>query len=146
MALDTSGTILTLTGIGLPNYSARGITQSLEPIQQAMQMMRSVNGTAVDLSAPQFRKYRSTIGGNDQRPIASDGQWPGKIVEVGCVHLLSYLTSGGSPARPVVSGSSFTEGDYTFYRPLLTMIVLSMTGSVDEWAADQSWQMELEEV
>ena len=48
--------MLTLSGVGVPPYSARGLTQSLEPIDGAAQLRRTVNGALADLSYEPFRK------------------------------------------------------------------------------------------
>ena len=138
--------VMTLSGMGVPPYSARGASQTLEPIQAAQQLRRTINGELIDLSRPEFRKYRSTISCADQQPPAIDGVWPGQILTVGCIAELSYRTSGGAPSRPVVSGSSRTEGDYTLYRPSLTMRVVSFSQDTDEYGATVSWSIELEEV
>ena len=139
-------TVLTLSGIGVPPYSARGLTQTLEPIGSAAQLRRTVNGALVDLSDSAFRKYQSTISCQDQEPPAVDGVWPGKTVTVECVAELCFLTSGGAPARPVVAGSQRVEGEFTFYRPELTMLVTGFSVSRDEYGAAVSWQLQLEEV
>ena len=138
--------VLTLSGIGVPPYSARGASQTLEPIEAAQQLRRTINGALIDLSRPEFRKYRSTISCADQQPPAIDGVWPGQVVTVGCISELSYKTSGGTPARSIVPGSSRTEGDYTIYRPQLTMRVVSFSQDTDEYGATVSWSLELEEV
>lgn len=138
--------VLAFSGFGVPPYSARGASQSLEPIGQAQQLRRTINGGLIDVSRPEFRKYRSTLSCSDQQPPAVDGVWPGQIVTVDCIAELSYRNSGGSPARTVVSGSSRTEGDFTFYRPRLTMRVLNFSQETDEFGAVVSWSMQLEEV
>lgn len=138
-------TNLSITGLSISPYSARGLTQTLEPIAAASQLRRTVNGALVDVSASQLRKYRSTISCSDANAPALDGVWPGQSVTVNCAVELSYLTSGGSPARPVVSGSSRTEGSYTFYRPQLTMRVVSHSVQFDEYGATTGWTLELEE-
>ena len=138
--------VLTLSGIGVPPYSARGASQTLEPIQASQQLRRTVNGELIDISRPEFRKYRSRISCADQQPPAVDGVWPGQVVTVGCISELSYLTSGGTPSRMPVTGSSRTEGAYTFYRPSLTMRVFSFSQDTDEYGAETSWSLELEEV
>ena len=79
-------------------------------------------------------------------PPALDGIWPGAVVIVDCVAELSYVTSGGSPDRTVVSGSSRTEGSFTYYRPQLTMMVTRFNVNTDEWKAVVGWDMTLEEV
>ena len=138
--------VLTLSGIGVPPYSVRGATQTLQPIEAAQQLRRTINGLLVDLSRAEFRKYRSTITCTDQQPPAIDGVWPGKVVTVGCISELSYKTAGGAAGRSVVSGSSRIEGDYTFYRPQLTMRIVSFSQDTDEYGASVSWSLELEEV
>jgi hypothetical protein len=105
-----------------------------------------VNGELRDISFPGFRKYTTTISGDDQLPPAIDGVWPGLEVEVHCLFELQYLTDGGSPARPVVPGSSRVEGSYTLYRPILTCRILNFSVSMDEYGAQNNWSMELEEI
>lgn len=146
MALDGSGSLLILDSFGTPLYSARGLTQKLVPIEQASDLRRTINGVLDDLSVTQFRKYSSTITCRDQQAPAIDGIWPGQVVTVSCVAELAYPTAGGSPARPVVSGSLRTAGDFTFYRPMLQMMVTAVDLSLDEWQADYSWQIDLEEI
>jgi hypothetical protein len=146
----TELTLLRLDPIGIPPYSARGITQSLELIDAASQMRRTVNGTLIDLSEPAFRKYRSTITCTDQQQPALDGVWPGQVLTVDCAAELSYLTSGGSPARPLASTTddpaTRAEGSFSFYRPRLTMMVVSYRTDFDEWGASVNWSLSLEEV
>ena len=133
---------LVIAGIGLPPASIRGVTQTLQPIAAAAQLMRTVNGTLVDVSAAAFRKYASTIRCSDQAPPALDGIWPGALVTVDCVAELVHA-DGAAPARPVVS--SRTEAGFVFYRPRLAMRVLSFDLERDEWGATVAWTMTLEE-
>lgn len=140
-------TVLRLTGLGIVPYSTRAATQSLEPIGQAgASIYRDVNGVLRTVGGTSFQKYRSSISCTDMRPMALNGVWPGTLVTVDCIATLAFLTSGGSPVRPVVSGSSFTEGSWTFYRPQLAMMVLSFSLEEAEYEASISWSMELEEV
>lgn len=139
-------TLLKINALGIPPYSARGLRQTLTPIQQASQVRRTVNGSLKDISFDGFKKYASTITGADQMPPAVDGIWPGLDVEVECISELSYETLGGSPARPVVTGSSRVVGDFTFYRPVLQMRIVNFTVDTDEWDAAVSWSMQLEEI
>src|SRR5579859_1647280 len=152
MSLNTTGTILTLANAStdattlLPFYSARGLTQTLAPIDGAMFQMRTVNGELVDLSVSRFRKFRSLISAKDVRPPSRDDVWPGLAVIVGCAYLLSYPTTGGSPSRTPVAGSQLIEGNFTFYQPELTMMVGKISGSFEEWEAGYDWSIELNEV
>ena len=139
-------TLLTLAGVGVPPYSARGLTQTLEPIEASVQLRRTVNGALADLSYEPFRKYKSTISCQDQEPPAVDGVWPGQIVTVECVAELCFVTAGGSPARLAVEDSERVEGAFTFYRPLLTMRVTGFSATRDEYGSAVSWQLQLEEV
>jgi hypothetical protein len=139
-------TLLAIAEIDVPPYSARGISQTLQPIGGAGQMRRTVNGTLVDISATQFRKYRSTIACTDQQQPALDGVWPGMTLTIDCVSELSYKTGVGTAGRTAVSGSSRTESGFTFYRPVLTMKVVDYSVDTDEWGASIGWQLQLEEI
>lgn len=139
-------TILALSGMGVPPYSARGLTQTLEPIQASQNMLRTVNAVLTDISADQFRKYKSTITGADQDPPALEGKWPGMSLVVDCIPELSYITFSDLPDRVVVSGSLREEGDFTFYRPRLTMLIVNFVISKDEYGVQTGWTLELEEV
>jgi hypothetical protein len=137
-------TLLVITGMGFSPYAARGLTQTLQPIEQAKQLRRTASGKLVDVSVEQFRKYRSTINCTDQRAPAIDGIWPGMVVTVSCIAELSHPV-GGTPSRPVVAGSIREEAGYVFYRPVLVMRVVDIGPSTDEFAAEVAWSLELEE-
>ena len=132
---------------GVAPYSARGLRGTLSLVDHITGgLRRTVNGTLVDLSPPQMRKYRLEIAGQDQAPPALDGVWPGMPVTVDAMVELAYLTAGGSPSRTPVSGSSRTEGDYTYYSPQFQMLVVECQLDRSEWAAEVSWSLTLEEV
>lgn len=148
-------TLLTLTPLNgavggqVTPYSVRGATQTLDLIMDnpmGSQIHRTINGGLMDLTYDQFRKYKSTISCNDQQVPAFDGAKQGQVMQVDCCAELSYLTIGGTPARDVVTGSSRVEGDYTFYRPQLDMMIVSFRYSFQEWEAQYQWSLELEEV
>ncbi|MBZ7921665.1 hypothetical protein LAC81_07705 [Ensifer adhaerens] len=139
-------TVLVMAGIGVAPYSARGLEQTLQPISGAGQLRRTINGTLVDLSESQMRKFTSTISGSDQLSPALNGIWPGQAVTVDCIAELCYPTSGGSPDRPVVSGSPRVEGAMTYYRPQLSMMVTDWQLREDEYGRQVSWTLQLEEV
>lgn len=141
----TDLTILRLTGIGIPPYSARGLEQSLSPIPASQQLRRTINGNLVDFSSEQFRKFQSTITGDDQDPPAFNGLWPGMELVVDCIKELAYETMTGGPDRTVVPGSEREADGFTFYRPQLTMKVVNFSGKKNEYAAQNSWQLDLEE-
>lgn len=144
-----SDTILTISSFGNLMFQARGLTQTLSVIGAATQQERTINGNLVDISAAQFRKYASKItvpSEVDTPPL--DGVFPGMTVTVGCAVGLAYLTTGGNGPnhRPEVSGSSYVQGAYTFYRPELTMMIKTVETQFDEWKNVVGWTLELEEV
>ena len=140
-------TVLRMVGIGVPPYSARGLNQSLAPIDQATQLRRTVNGALRDISFAGFRKYKSTISGTDQRPPNFDGKWPGLQVTVDCIAQLSYTPDEGETAqRPIVPGSAVVDGAHNVYRPRLVMRIVSLSVDEDEYGAQISWALDLEEV
>ena len=143
-----SDTLLTISSFGNMLYQARGLTQTLSVIGAATQLERTINGNLIDLSVAQFRKYASKITiPNDTAAPPLDGVFPGMQVTVHCVVGLAYVTgTSGCPHRTVVSGSSYVEGAYTFYRPSLTMLVRSVETQFDEWKNIVGWSLELEEV
>ena len=138
-------TVLRMQGIGVPPYSARGLTQTLAHIDQAADTARDVNGNLLDLSFSGFRKYKSTISGTDQMPPNVNGVWPGQQVTVDCISELS-MDEGGTPDRPIVPGSDVTEGAHTTFCPRLVMRVMSFNLSQDEYGRQINWSMDLEEI
>lgn len=145
--MSNDSSVLTLTGAGVPPYSARGLRQSLTPIEASAAARRTVNGTLVDLSASQFRKYASRITCRDMTAPALDGIWPGQILTVECVAELAYEdTTDGAAQRTAVAGSQRTEAGFVFYRPQLTMMVTGFETDFDEWGAECGWTLDLEEV
>jgi hypothetical protein len=45
-----------------------------------------------------------------------------------------------------VSGSSYTQDGYTFYRPVLICMVMDLSHQLDEWKHDNGWTLDVEEV
>lgn len=131
-------------GINVPPYAQRGIVQTLAPIPASSQMRRTVNGALRDVSDPLFQKFLSQITVSDQQ--VPDFIFPGATVVVYCVAELSYLTSGGTPLRTPVEYSEREDGDYTFYRPVLTMKVVDWSFNHDEYQRVIGWTLNLEEV
>lgn len=139
-------TLVTISGLQF-QYSARGLTQTLEVIPESKQQARTVNAVLVDVSNPAFRKYLSKITCTDVDAPPLDNLWPGMQVAVQCAVELSYVTGNpGSPFKPVVSGSQYTNGHLHFYRPELVMMVVDVKRTLDEWKRDNGWELDLEEV
>jgi hypothetical protein len=144
----SADTLLTISSFGNMLYQARGLTQTLSVIPGATQQERTINGTLVDISAAQFRKYETSINiPNDTNAPPLDGVWPGQIVTVQCAVGMAFVT--GTPGLPhctPVSGSSYNENGYTFFRPQFTMMVRKVDTQFDEWKNIVGWKLELEEV
>lgn len=138
-------TELVISGDGMPPTSVRGISETLEPIDN-----------------PQFDKYRLTLSCSDKNAPAFDhlrvGNWRrtvngglvdlsgnGSVVTVDCVSELAYKT-GGSPARTPVAGSSRTADGFAFYRPQLIVGLTSKSMDTDEYGAVCGWQAAFEEI
>lgn len=104
---------------------------TVEPIEQAGRLQRDVNGTLVDLSLQQFRKYRATVSCTDQEAPILTGVWSGKVVDV------TFL-----PEMGINEGST---GD-TAGEIQLSMMVVSWTINRDEPECETQWEIELEEI
>lgn len=149
-----NGTLLVITPMSgrvtpaLTPYAARGLTQTLEQIDApAPSILRDINGTLVDISPPQFEKYKSSITCKDRETPMLDGVWRGQVVTVDCVGELSSPT-GTPKARTMVAGSERidTDSHTTYYRPQLVMRIMNIRPGKDEYGADCNWQADLEEV
>jgi len=142
---DNDFTLLIMTPIGVPLYSARGLTQTLTPIAEAKPApRRTINGEARFIGGSQMRKYESTITCTDQQAPPFSGLWPGEEIVVQCVCELTYMTGGG-PERGAVSGSVRTEGGFTMYRPIMNFMVLDFDQSFEEYAHNYQWRLSLTE-
>lgn len=130
-------------------WSARQLRGTLRPIDAARghdKLARTVNGTLIDISAHQMRKYVLEIRSGDMAAPALDGLWLGMALNVDCHVELAYLTAGGAPGRTVVPGSTWADGNFTYYRPRLLMLIGDMQLEREEWGAVVNWSLVLEEV
>jgi hypothetical protein len=147
MTLPAEGTLLIMSTIGVPLYSARGLTQVLSPVDESKpKPRRTLNGELVHLGLNVMRKYQSLITCTDQNAPAFSGVWPGMTVLVNCVCEMAHKTVGGSPERTVVPLSTRVVGDFTFYRPQMTFMVTDFSQALDEYKHDYQWQLGLLEV
>ena len=142
---ETNDTTLVISGLGIPRWAARTLTESLKLIDAATQVTRSINGAALNWSQPQFQKYELTITCTDQRVLAFDGIEAGTEVIIDIVTELAY-PAYGSPSREVVPDSEREEGDFVFYRPRLTMLFLGFSSDTPEWEGRAGWQARFTEV
>lgn len=143
MTLPAENTLLILDGIGVPLYSARGLSESFSLISQANQLERSCNGSLIDFAPDWGKKYALTISCTDQEILPPDSLKPGDTVTVSCVSEFHCLAAD-TPAS-FVSGSDRIEGAFKFYRPVLNMTVIDFTMQTDEYSGAVSWSLKLEE-
>jgi hypothetical protein len=71
----------------IPFYSARGCSQTLEPLQ-TVESFRTIKGDLVSFHQESQLKYASIIECKDVHPLALDGIWPGMRLFVECICLL----------------------------------------------------------
>lgn len=140
----SDSTVLILDPIGTPDYSARGITETLEVL--GGDLRRTINGELLNLTPTQFRKFRLTWSCDDMDSPALNAIYPGDLLTVAAITELGYLTATGSPDRPVADGSSRIVGIFTFYRPVLDVRVASWQIETNEWGAATGWRMVAEEL
>ena len=165
-------TLLTLSGIGFPPYSARGCQQTLTLIQQPA-LRRTVNGQLMAVANPLFQKYRTIIEGSDKHPVAMDQLHMGHPVTVGCIQRLWQEVTGPHVhlGRPAVPGTvvalmadrmpvTFTQTDpqtitlgnappgklYVGYCPILETRLVDFHLTIDEWKHASLWKLVLEEI
>ena len=119
-------TLLTIDAIDFSDYAVRGITMTLEPIDQSKNVARECRGDLVDISVAQFRQYKVTITCTDHEAPVLSGIWPGKDITIGCIPGL---------------GASNSTGD------VLSILakVISWNTSRPEWDAEVAWQLEAQQ-
>ena len=119
-------TLLAIDDIDFSQYAVRGITMTLEPIQQAASLARDCRGQLADISLAQFRQYRVSISCTDHEAPELTDVWPGRDITITCIPGL---------------GAANTTGD------VLTILakVTAWNTSRDEWAAEVAWQLEAEQ-
>lgn len=145
--MTNPSSLLTLSGVGVTPYSARGLRQTLAHIGAVSQLKRTINGDLEDIADPIFQKYESTITGSDQDSPAFESMWPGQTITVGCiVELSKVMDTDDTQDRTPVSGSVRNADGYMFYRPTLVMKVVGWNIDTDEWDRVIGWSLNLEEV
>jgi hypothetical protein len=119
-------TLLAIDDIDFSQYAVRGITMTLEPIDQAANVARDCRGALADISVAQFRQYKVTISCTDHEVPELTDVWPGQDITITCIPGL---------------GAANTSGD------VLTILakVTAWNTSRDEWAAEVAWQLEAEQ-
>jgi len=118
-------TLLAIDGIDFSQYAVRGITMTLEPIDQAASLARDCRGMLADISLAQFRQYKVSIECTDHEAPTLVDVWPGQDVIITCIPGL---------------GEDITGDPLTILAK-----VTSWNTSRDEWAAEVAWSLEAEQ-
>src|SRR5262245_36516419 len=88
-------TLLAIDGIDFSDYAVRGITMTLTPIEQAVNVARDCRGVLVDISLAQFRQYKVSITCTDHEAPALTGIWPGQNITITCIPGLGVVSPPG---------------------------------------------------
>lgn len=142
-------TELVISGDGMPPTAVRGISETLEPVDNPQFDKYRLTLQCSDKNAPAFDRLRV---GNFRRTVNGgfvDLSGMGSIVTVDCISELAFRT-GGSPAaiaqRPAVAGSIRESDGYTFYRPQLIVGLVRKSQETDEYGAVVAWSADFEEI
>ena len=119
-------TLLSIDAIDFSQWAVRGITMTLEPIEQATSLARDCRGILADISLAQFRQYKVTISCQDHEAPQLTGIWPGQDVTIVCIPGLGVPDS--------------TTGQMT-----LPCKVTAWNTSREEWNAETAWELEAEQ-
>jgi len=119
-------TLLAIDGIDFSQYAVRGITMTLEPIDQAKSVARDCRGELADISLAQFRQYKVSITCTDHEVPELTDVWPGQDITISCIPGLGVANSSGDVL-------------------VIDCKVISWNTSRDEWPAEVAWQLEAEQ-
>lgn len=143
-------TELVISGEGMPPTSVRGITETLEPIDNPLFDKYRLSLSCADKNAPAFDALRVGVWRRTVNGGLVDLSGNGSIVTVDCISELAGKLTGSPPAytpnRTVVSGSGRTADGYYFYRPQLVVGLVSKSQETDEYGAITQWEAEFEEI
>jgi hypothetical protein len=119
-------TLLAIDAISFSQYAVRGITMTMEPIEQAKNVARDCRGALADISLEQFRQYKVSITCTDHEAPMLTGIWPGQDITITCIPGLGVPNS--------------TTDQLTILAK-----VTAWNTSRDEWGAETAWQLEAEQ-
>lgn len=164
-------TNLKLGNLIIPTGAGRGISQSITLFDNG-DLRRTVNGSLVDLTRDESRKFVSEISAIDQKTPTFAGIWKGMEISVECISTIRQLVNPPSTTVELirdavelsifgrdVDGAKVTptlvDGrDITFavnvylveFFPVLDMVVSDISIDTDEYESTQSWRLSLEEL
>ncbi len=130
--------------IPFPEASDLFIDAGLEPIGEAAQFARTVNGGLVSIGDPAFQKFALSLSCNTHATAALAGLWPGDRFTVEAP--MTLRERGSTPSRPAVVGSEVVGSGWVEYRPVLDCLLVGNSLNETEGRASTSWTLNFEEV
>lgn len=118
--------LFSIDGIDFSEYSTRGITMTLAPIDSG-ELRRDVNGTLHNLALEQFQKYRITVACTDHEAPELTGIFRGSEIVVTCLTELGVANN--------------TDGTLT-----MNMMVEDFQTSREEYEAETAWSLTAAEI
>lgn len=123
-------TLLSVSGIFIPDYAIRGATVRLSIVDQAKHLADDCNGETHDLSLEMFRKRTVEVSCQDLEAPYLDDIWPGTPVTL---TLIPKMGIGDDPNGP---GPGMR---------VLDCLVVDWTADREEWEARTDWTIEFVE-
>jgi hypothetical protein len=118
--------LLAIDAIDFSDYAVRGITMTLEPIEQAANVARDCRGALADISLAQFRQHKVSITCTDHEAPTFTDIWPGQDITITCIPGLGAANSAGDVL-------------------IIPAKITAWNTSREEWAAEIAWQLEAEQ-
>jgi len=134
--------------------SCMNVTTEYAPIAESANIVRTWNGTAVNLTAPQFRLYRVTLScDEDLVPPALAHLWPGERFSLVPAEEWSEPTTKPQQRAAHTGTTRIVDAHFVagtsgrrLYRPVLDLVVTEpWRVSVNERTKLHSWQLVAEE-
>lgn len=144
--IEQNGTLLILEERAIPLYAGRNLTVSVKQVDEGKNIKRTVNGKAINLSNPAFRKYEVEIRGSHIWPPSLDGLWVGEELTLALPIDFYNTSTGATSGLTAATGSTGSYMGYSMYRPVMDVMVTDFSDEFDEWAGDHSWSLTLTQV
>lgn len=140
---------LILNPIGISEWAQRGLIQTYEKHPFSYQEADTVNGEAINMAPPTFRKWITTITCTDMRAPPLHGIWGGQTLVLHCISPFNYKegTPEGKYERPYrTDHPPWSEDGFRLYYPIMDVEVQTFTSSDNKWQASINWQLVLKEL
>lgn len=165
--------VLTINGLGLPLFSARGCRQELVPIPNG-HFRKTVNGDLCFIKLSDRQRYKTIIKCKDVNVPAFGNFRIGSIVKIDCIQSIWQNIEAGTQSieliRDFVDGSVLVINEngqdvpfslngkkielksqndsnlFVSFRPSLQMLITHFVAECNEWDLTHEWRLEAEEI